>query len=310
MNKPVLREKHGRRRFVGGATAAFGASIAATMSPGIAAASPGPISEQVGPIQLPLGVPRTYGVLVNSRARKPIYLADPSAGITARAVAEVLFWIDIMMEHALFFSLLMPGDRLRAPREDARKYQTYFAQIFLYARDNAWRDDNVTQLLGTARSAVSQFITYKRNMEDAQARGTLQSLVWPLFFDHTAREAQRFVGRIDQLAAGNVALTLDEVKAFWSTIMAEHLEFVAHLLDPQERALVDTANEKAAAWYDARARPTERVALASMVNDVIDFKTAAEQGIETGKIRSIIDPALADHVLREAVKFSDEVQRA
>ncbi|WP_437587604.1 DUF2935 domain-containing protein [Sorangium sp. So ce1000] len=47
-----------------------------------------------------------------------------------------------------------------------------------------------------------------------------------------------------------------------------------------------------------------------MADDVIDFKTAAHQGIETGQIKSIIDPSLADHLLYEAVTFFDEVRRA
>ncbi|MGI8918156.1 MAG: DUF2935 domain-containing protein [Pyrinomonadaceae bacterium] len=46
------------------------------------------------------------------------------------------------------------------------------------------------------------------------------------------------------------------------------------------------------------------------MNDIIDFKTAAEKGIQTGKIKSIIHPALADHVRREAIKFADELKRA
>jgi hypothetical protein len=46
------------------------------------------------------------------------------------------------------------------------------------------------------------------------------------------------------------------------------------------------------------------------VDDIIDFKTAAEKGIQTGKIRSIIHPALADHVRREALKAADELRRA
>jgi hypothetical protein len=45
----------------------------------------------------------------------------------------------------------------------------------------------------------------------------------------------------------------------------------------------------------------------SLAADVIDFKQAAEQGIETGAIKSIIDPSLADHVLREAIRFKFEV---
>jgi hypothetical protein len=45
------------------------------------------------------------------------------------------------------------------------------------------------------------------------------------------------------------------------------------------------------------------------VQEIIDFKTAGARGIETAQIKSIIDPRLADHVRREAVKFADELRR-
>jgi hypothetical protein len=47
------------------------------------------------------------------------------------------------------------------------------------------------------------------------------------------------------------------------------------------------------------AKPKDPVAKAA--DDIIDFKTAAERGIQAGKIKSIIHPALADHVRRGAV---------
>jgi hypothetical protein len=46
------------------------------------------------------------------------------------------------------------------------------------------------------------------------------------------------------------------------------------------------------------------------VDDIVEFKIAAEKGIEMGRIRSIIHPSLADHVRREALKAADELKRA
>ena len=46
------------------------------------------------------------------------------------------------------------------------------------------------------------------------------------------------------------------------------------------------------------------------VQQIINFKVAAERGIQAGQIKSIIHPALADHVRREAVRFKDELERA
>ena len=40
------------------------------------------------------------------------------------------------------------------------------------------------------------------------------------------------------------------------------------------------------------------------------FKTQAARDIQAARIKSIIDPRLADHVRREALKFVDELSRA
>jgi hypothetical protein len=54
----------------------------------------------------------------------------------------------------------------------------------------------------------------------------------------------------------------------------------------------------------------ETVALLSAAQTILDFKTKAARDIEGGRIKSIIDPRLADHVRREALKFVDELKRA
>ncbi|KYF52098.1 hypothetical protein BE04_10960 [Sorangium cellulosum] len=309
MDKRALQGKLGRRQFAGRAAATAGISLLAT--PGLAiGAGKGADSESVGPISLPEGAAFTPGVYVDQRARKPIYLPGANAGYAAHAVSEVLFWTDQLMEHGMFIALLMPGDRLRGPRSEARQFQMTFAGHFLSARDRGYRDDGLSSLLLSTRADVLQFIEYKRRMQRAQEAGTLKSLVWPLFFDHIAREAERFADRLALLAQGSAALQSDEVAAFWTTIMADHLEFVAHLLDPQERALVADAKARAEQLYQTHAHRVGSGQLATMADEVIDFKTAAEHGIEAGQIKSIIDPSLADHVLREAVRFSDEVRRA
>jgi len=45
------------------------------------------------------------------------------------------------------------------------------------------------------------------------------------------------------------------------------------------------------------------------LDEFITFKKTAQAGVEAGQIKSIIHPLLADHVLREALKFSDELKR-
>ena len=48
----------------------------------------------------------------------------------------------------------------------------------------------------------------------------------------------------------------------------------------------------------------------SAAETILDSKTQAARDVEGGRIKSIIDPRLADHVGREALKFIDELKRA
>lgn len=90
--------------------------------------------------------------------------------------------------------------------------------------------------------------------------------------------------------------------------MKEHAEFIRGLLDPSEKELILTANrfaqEYEAIIQQANNYPANLTNLS--LNETLnfkDFKIAGEEGILNCKIRSIIVPLLADHVLREANHF-------
>jgi hypothetical protein len=159
----------------------------------------------------------------------------------------------------------------------------------------------------------------------------LRSLVWPLFFDHTRHEAERWVRRLEQLEGGESEFDRDEVAPFWTNIMEEHAAFVAHLLDPSEMKLIETAMKTSAVFADLNGRVggsleatikhpgvvanailhnPELDEVLSAAEEILDFKTQAARDIEAARILSIIDPRLADHVRREALKFVDELRRA
>jgi hypothetical protein len=258
------------------------------------------------------GTIATPGVIADqTRSKKPVYLAvGARPGIAAIAVADALFWTDIMLEHALFFTLLMPGKRLDLVRKRALQFNQEFNRLFRQIRQTRWTEESLPKLARLLIPSLKKFIAYKDRLRSLQEKGELQSLVWPLFFAHTSREATRFVKRLEVFAIASSPTRLQDSTEFWTLIMAEHLEFIAHLLDPQEQALVAKADAAAKQFYGAHASlaSTSLATLQSMANEVIDFKTAAEKGIDAGTIKSIIDPALADHVLREAIKFSEELK--
>jgi hypothetical protein len=253
---------------------------------------------------------RVPGVVAKTGGDKPTYLPEPGSNDpVAHSIAENLFWNEQLMEHAVFFGMLMPGAALAGPRAQAEGFRRTFAALLARSRSGAnprtYRNFNSEVL-----SQVRRFIDFKRRMQAEQQGGRLKSLVWPTFFDHTAREAEYFSGRLTRLSAGNTAVDRSAALSFWSLIMGEHADFISHLLDPAEQTLIAKADDASRAFHKMHDQPPASASPAiKAVDDIIDFKTAAEQGIKAGKIKSIIDPALADHVRREALKAADELQR-
>ena len=102
-----------------------------------------------------------------------------------------------------------------------------------------------------------------------------------------------------------------ELHLFFARIMKEHALFIRGLLDPGEEALVRTANEFAgdyrrlletAGAANEKTMGSEKAC--ALTRKFRDFKRAGVQGIETCRIRSLILPLLADHVLREANHYT------
>lgn len=277
---------------------------------------------------------REPGGQVEQPFEKPVILPDSEDRDPAKhAWADAKFATDIMAEHGLFFALLMPPEVANEERTEALKFAEGFSALNSRIASAAPPDRH--DLKAFTRDIVEQlkpFIEYKATLGDAQKSGTLRSLVWPMFFDHTRNEAERWSRRLEQLASGEADFDKAEVALFWDNIMDEHARFVAHLLDPSEVELIETANRTSRVFYElgeggisgaasalvaepgtvakALTDHPETSAVLSAAETILEFKTQAARDIEAARIKSIIDPRLADHVRREALKFVDELQRA
>lgn len=99
-----------------------------------------------------------------------------------------------------------------------------------------------------------------------------------------------------------------EQELFWNNIMKEHAEFIRGLLDPTEKQLILTADQYANEYerilntYGNDLNSLTTVSLQQTI-PFRNFKVAGEEGILNCKIKSIIIPLLADHVVREANHF-------
>lgn len=90
--------------------------------------------------------------------------------------------------------------------------------------------------------------------------------------------------------------------------MKEHAQFIRGLLDPSENDLALTADDFSYNYemiLKNHANNPSKLTNVSLKETVKfrDFKIAGEEGILNCKIKSIIIPLLADHVVREANYF-------
>jgi hypothetical protein len=257
-----------------------------------------------------LGQDATFpGVTAVSGAKKPVFV--PAMGSTdpvAHSLAESLFWLDQEFEHTKFFIMHMPSPDLDPQRAQVIQFQNDFTARLNAVRGGGVGRPNLAAFNRPTIELVRRFLDAKRQMEKEQEAGRLKSLAWPSFFEHVALEGERFANRLEKFSQGSVEMDRSEVVNFWSRIMADHADFIAHLLDPEERALVRKAMQTAGAWREAKSGGSKDKVKGSL-DEFIAFKKTAQAGVEAGQIKSIIHPLLADHVLREALKFSDELKR-
>lgn len=88
--------------------------------------------------------------------------------------------------------------------------------------------------------------------------------------------------------------------------MMEHAQFIRGLLDPCETELFCTADNFAKEYgklLENCCNANQKAQMEDSLSETIrfrDFKTAGVQGLQQCKIRCVILPLLADHVLREA----------
>jgi hypothetical protein len=260
-------------------------------------------TSQTRPTAAAMGAPPA--TQFNSR-EKPTYVPQTNDPL-GYSIADNLFWNDIMMEHSMFFVQLMLGPELDGPRRQAEEFQRLFARQLEMSR--GIRADNYVAFNRSSIDLAKRLSDYKKTMREQQASGKMRSLVWPLFFQHTAREADRFATRLDMYNRRQIELDRGEVIDFWSKTMGEHSGFIAHLLDPDEKLLIAQANRLEDTFRNQKFRSVPGDDVMKAANEVLDFKTVGEKGIYAGQIKSIISPPLASHVRREAVRFIDELKR-
>ena len=157
---------------------------------------------------------------------------------------------------------------------------------------------------------IQDLINFKNDVLNQVLSCKMYTANYPLLITHIMNEAKMYHSLLSKVESGE-PFTKDyiyEQELFWNNIMKEHAEFIRGLLDSSERELLLTADKYADEYAmiieNYSNNPTYMTNIS--LNETIkfrDFKIAGEEGILNCKIRSIIIPLLADHVLREANHF-------
>lgn len=166
----------------------------------------------------------------------------------------------------------------------------------------------VRRLNRTALKLLDGLIGFKESILKCVLQGEMFTANYPLLIEHIIREAKLYRKNVEILEReGDLPeRSMKENECFWNQIMMEHAQFIRGLLDPCETELFDAADDFAREYCklleasrDAHSKTMTADSLAETIK-FRDFKATGTQGIQQCRIRSVILPLLADHVLREA----------
>lgn len=179
---------------------------------------------------------------------------------------------------------------------------------------------NVRSLNSNARPVLDGLIDFKSRVLNSVLSCNLFTANYPLLIDHILREAKLYRAHLQALESGQgVEETIKSIELFWDQIMLEHALFMRGLLDPSEGELINTSNTFAQEYTDLieKAKASTDSMLSMVTRETLeetkkyrDFKAVGTKGIAECKIRSIILPLLADHVLREANHYIRLLEQA
>ena len=175
---------------------------------------------------------------------------------------------------------------------------------------------NVRQINEKAKKLLKELILFKEKVLSDVLACKMFTLTYPSFNEHLIHEAKLYLSYIEVLEKNsdinfdyNYKKIMEKELLSDDLMMIDHASFIKGLLDPTESKLIDIADQ-------FQEEYTDLVKQASNINEKItvgftdlrlmetikfrDFKIAGVEGILGCKIKSMILPLIADHILREA----------
>ncbi|MGN1341948.1 MAG: DUF2935 domain-containing protein [Bacilli bacterium] len=157
---------------------------------------------------------------------------------------------------------------------------------------------------------IKNLIYFKNDILNKVLSCNMYTTNYPLLITHIMNEAKMYYNLLSKVENKEPFTNnyIYEQEIFWNNIMKEHAEFIRGLLDPSEKNLIITADKYVTEYETIMQKYKNNPAYLTSIslNETIEFKNfkvTGEEGILNCKIKSIIIPLLADHVVREANHF-------
>lgn len=170
--------------------------------------------------------------------------------------------------------------------------------------------NNISNLNRQTLPIIQNLINFKNDILNQVLSCQMYTTNYPQLIVHIINEAEMYLSLLNKVEKKEPFAEnyIYEQELFWNNIMKEHAEFIRGLLDTTENDLILTADKYAVEYeeilknYSNNPYYLTNISLQETLR-FRDFKIAGEEGILSCKIRSIIIPLLADHVVREANHF-------
>ena len=170
--------------------------------------------------------------------------------------------------------------------------------------------NNISNINRQTLPIIQDLIEFKNSILNDVLSCTIYTFNYPLLIEHIMNEAKMYYNLLSRVENRQpfTERYIYEQELFWNIIMKEHAEFIRGLLDPSETDLIKISNQFSEEYesiiknYNNNPNYLTNASLIETIN-FRDFKVTGEEGILNCKIKSIIIPLLADHVVREANHF-------
>lgn len=235
----------------------------------------------------------------------------------------------LLADGVIPFETLKANEIITKYTSDAEKATQFYTGIFIDSditsmensltsgmrnSDVSMLTDNVYMLNHQSIAATDMIIKFKTKLRNDVLCCKVFTTLYPAVLNHVLSEAIIFMNLLARLQNGISLGTKKDIltlENFWDDKLAEHSFTIRGMLDPTEVELFNMANNFGKEFEELRDEASDMDKssedLATLTENTLEeainlrnFKAESTEGLLTCKIKSIILPLFADHVLRES----------